>query len=750
MVDCCSGILPRTAKRSRFGKGTIGLERDYGSGNQAHSHALAVMVERFCSPGVCHPRVRNAGAQAVSPEPARRSAAKTAVDPRATVVVHDSGGGAALDDAGFGAQLLSHLKETTHFVVADGALDGQIAFEALRTGGYWPNLVARHYDQAHGARRITQRPWQADEETQDVVDTLITGKQSLTMLFSNSPALQGYLQSNIDKLDGGGGAKPGGLASGIRKHRYDSTQMPLARQVLRHQANVATAIQLAQAYKGDHIALCCEYFLFYVSGQEGIRRLLLLAMLADAGDEASLLVRAQDESMADPANTAFLVASFVRRVQALFLEGSCWRAGFTEIMLETLKKPMGYVVRGTPLQCGNLAGPAQADLEHCLRKLSCWVRSAISVLRAEFPDFTLLHSFSVFKLDADDLGSRHKRNSVVAAGHAQATEKISTLAAAFGCDGDAFAAQFSQVQLMAQAVAREECSTNDRDAWRIALQRLQRRRHWKGRFVDVEKVVAAYLGWQTGTGDVERAFSTHDGLFCGHRRKSMSRQREQDVITLSTDYVQREAAGTVEAAIEIWKKLFYNATGQGKVREGRRDDVGIKRRLSARGKGATMANLLAKRRRVTGQLTQSSGLAVVSTAEIKTLTDAAWTPALAKEDKHMRDKRGRRVMEFLASGGHLPAHQLGGMSRQEIVDIFEANEARLEVDRQKKSNARQAAFAPKARRNLANAVVKWEPDTLQCPATIRALHLRTLAKLPAASPGARANNFRRAGRFAAC
>lgn len=91
-------------------------------------------------------------------------------------------------------------------------------------------------------------------------------------------------------------------------------------------------------------------------------------------------------------------------------------------------------------------------------------------------------------------------------------------------------------------------------------------------------------------------------------------------------------------------------------------------------------------------------------------------------------------MEFLASGGHLPAHQLGGMSRQEIVDIFEANEARLEVDRQKKSNARQAAFAPKARRNLANAVVKWEPNTLQCPTTIRALRLRSLVKLRAVSP----------------
>ena len=101
-----------------------------------------------------------------------------------------------------------------------------------------------------------------------------------------------------------------------------------------------------------------------------------------------------------------------------------------------------------------------------------------------------------------------------------------------------------------------------------------------------------------------------------------------------------------------------------------------------------MANLIAKRRPATEQLAQSSGLAVASTAEIKALTDAAWTPALAKAEKHMKDKRGRRAMEFLASGGHLEASQLGGMSRQEIVDIFEASEARLGVDRQKKNCAR--------------------------------------------------------------
>ena len=51
--------------------GTIGLERDYGSGADACAHAVKVMVERFCSPGVCHPE---GGVRAVNSVCDRRAA----------------------------------------------------------------------------------------------------------------------------------------------------------------------------------------------------------------------------------------------------------------------------------------------------------------------------------------------------------------------------------------------------------------------------------------------------------------------------------------------------------------------------------------------------------------------------------------------------------------------------------------------------------------------------------------------------
>ena len=308
------------------------------------------------------------------------------------------------------------------------------------------------------------------------------------------------------------------------------------------------------------------------------------------------------------------------------------------------------------------------------------------------------------------------------------------MATAFSCDTATLVEQFFQVQSVAQATAAEECGANNREAWRSALLRLRRRRQFRGRLGEISKAVSAYLGWQTGTGDVERAFSTHEGLFCSHRRKSMSRQREQDILTLATDYVQREADDIIESAITIWKKLFYNANGRGLAREGRRRDVGNKRRLPACEGRLTMTRLLSKRRRTTEQLTRASGLPVASAAELEALTAGTWTPALEKEANHMKDKRSVRIMEFLANGGQLPEHLLGGLSRQEIVDIFEVNQKRLADERQKKNIVRRTAFAPRGAHDLTGKAVKWDPDTLTCVATVRALRLRTPLEISGCQP----------------
>ena len=92
--------------------------------------------------------------------------------------------------------------------------------------------------------------------------------------------------------------------------------------------------------------MSANFFLFYISGPQGMLRLLLLAMLSDAGDEGVIVVRCGDTERADPADAAFNIARFVARIEYLFVQGHCVNCGYTKVMLEFLKHPIIYTVKG--------------------------------------------------------------------------------------------------------------------------------------------------------------------------------------------------------------------------------------------------------------------------------------------------------------------------------------------------------------------------------------------------------------------
>ena len=78
----------------------------------------------------------------------------------------------------------------------------------------------------------------------------------------------------------------------------------------------------------------------------------------------------------------------------------------------------------------------------------------------------------------------------------------------------------------------------------------------------------------------------------------------------------------------------------------------------------------------------------------------------------MTTKRARRLMEVVAAGVKVNENLLGGMTAQEVVGIYEADQARLSRGRQKATLARQKAFTPRAVPNVENMTVKWEPESL--------------------------------------
>lgn len=412
------------------------------------------------------------------------------LDPINAIVVHDTGRqGGPLDRT-----LLKHVHGCTQMLVADGAGDGQIAFDDLKKDGVLPNVLVRHFDQAHGARRLCARPWSADDFTSEVVDTLVYAKESLGMIISNSEEFGRWLKANLQHPDcQSSHCNSVAAASGIRKHRWDSVYVPLAQAVVRRRAMVRTAIQIALARKREFAGNCAEYFLLFVSGTPGIKRLLLLAMLTDAADESMLVLRAQDKKTSNPADTAFWISTYISRIQTLFLEEKCLQLGYTKIMMDELKRPLVYVVRGAALQSGSRAGASRDDVQFCLGKLQCWARLAIATARAEFPDFGILHAMSIFSLRPKDLtyAVRHDSDSIVSAGADDVDCKLKTLAGAFGVDLSALTLQYHSVQPAAQAIFNDTKSFDDRAAWRDALQKCMqsRRRVW-----DVSKLLVVVLG----------------------------------------------------------------------------------------------------------------------------------------------------------------------------------------------------------------------------------------------------------------
>ena len=505
--------------------------------------------------------------------------------------------------------------------------------------------------------------------------------------------------------------------------RFESTQTPLARAIIRHRANIDTAIQIARARKGETEAVVAEYFLMYVSGAEGLRRMLLLGMLADAGDESACLVRHRDVDLSDSSEVSYWVAAYVRRCQFLFLEGGCLQTGFTQVILQILRKPVVYVVRGTSLQCGSQAGATAADAEWALSHMKSWFRLAVQVLRSEFPEFTVLAAFSVFRLAQDDLRGRHKGDSVVQSGDADEVEKLETLAATFRMDPQTLAGQFLRVRRVAQAVSRPARLGGDRESWRAAVLRFP-----KKQVREVATCVKAWLGWEPGSGGIERAFAQYHAFFAAARRTKISRQREQDVLTLITDYNSKQVDAVVVKAIEIWTAAFFNVRGN----RNRTYVVAGPRRRVELGK-PTLNQFFAKRRRTVEALTKSSGVAVVSAAELRSATATAWTPAMTAEEDHQKNKRAHRLVEACAQGSTPPARLLNGMSPEEIVDLYTANEGRLQKDRDGREMKKRAVFAPRAHRALQGKAVKWLPPgaaagaSRACLDAIQEMHLTNAA-----------------------
>jgi hypothetical protein len=333
----------------------------------------------------------------------------------------------------------------------------------------------------------------------------IEGSESICKTITNSPDIKSIFNrcQQAMMVDGAMSSKVRDLQSA--KSRFSSTQRPLGRFILFFPAVVATASEL-QVRRSDVMGKRGRDFLQEIDEES----LILLAMMADAGDEAARVVRFFDTKDHDIAETLQVLGRFLHNIDCLFLRRGCLelrtdndsRPGtYTAYALDLLNSASQLVFySGRQTVRKNLGGPGAITpeiLDSCIARLAAWVRLTSATVRAEFPDWDVISAFNAFSLKVDP--DSPKANAFIA-------KCLERLAKTFNVDSRALMLQFTDFRKF--ALVKHKTGLNNFDSWKASVLQLSpqaRSHHERGALFHVLARYGAFIGASTSC--VERTFS---------------------------------------------------------------------------------------------------------------------------------------------------------------------------------------------------------------------------------------------------
>ena len=320
-----------------------------------------------------------------------------------------------------------------------------------------PNLKMIGRDKAHAFRKVLQRPYAADDFLETVMNDHILGSHSMTQIIANSHEFSLWLEEEIGRQEStaGFGAKCKNLRSA--KHRFESHSTPLGRMLLYCPAFLANCQRIVENRRDNKEGRCSLGYLQSLT-PEGLCQ---LAMLADAGDEGLLLVRAMDKENVDMAEIATVVQSFQSRIGVLFHQSKVVECGYTHYILELLRS--GSLCVFLPNSVKKFKGVNPDMLDRCTNRMRCWARLAVEVLRSEFPHHSLFNAMQVFSLKTE-------REQVCEITETT-NDHFHRLAQVFDVNATALRDQLLRHRPVAEQMMREG-GLKSRDAWLRAMQRM--------------------------------------------------------------------------------------------------------------------------------------------------------------------------------------------------------------------------------------------------------------------------------------
>ncbi len=169
--------------------------------------------------------------------------------------------------------------------------------------------------------RKTTRPWSADEKLNEVCSWVM---RFLTII-RNSDVFQERFQELVKSIQNNPAPDAAGKIRSVRaaKHRMESCQTPLGRFVLYLDAMLTLTCEIVVLRRDKDDGKTVADFLDFLTDSN----LVLVAMLADAGDEPTQHLRFFDRESYDIGRIGACCAECQHRLDYLFMRGNCCKLG---------------------------------------------------------------------------------------------------------------------------------------------------------------------------------------------------------------------------------------------------------------------------------------------------------------------------------------------------------------------------------------------------------------------------------------
>ena len=410
------------------------------------------------------------------------------------------------------------------------------------------------------------------------------------------------------------------------KARFNSTAVPLQRSVLFFEAVWRFCVDVVVTRAGRDPAKFAATFLANITTEAVIQA----AMMADAADEHMLIRRFFDSESWDVASIGSELDGFLRRVEFLFIPAAgaaagCLNQGFVRYACQLLAKPRVCWVGGSQRTIGGPGAVTEQLLGKCLSRMANWLRLTISAVSAEFPDWQLTQSMSVFNLEPPQAP-------------ADAQAYFERLAAAFELDAAILMREYEEARPMAARFYRQAGTRCSMGAWVQAAfilqkpRRLGRTAYLNSPLLRILHVAQCWIGLSTSR--IEQHFSKIKTVATGVVRAGCAEQTESLEARLCCDLLgapEEFKAKVFSEADEIWSGLWPRQRQCGPERK----TLNFSRKRKACDQ-ACEAAFLRKRRRKTAQAAHSNRTRTEMYESAASAGSATWDATLATKEAKLQ------------------------------------------------------------------------------------------------------------------